>query len=152
MTILNAKRKFTPSKVEWPKSKGVFCLIKVLLAVFLIVGLATTLFPSSDTLFTTSTAWLQTIAAKAASKDIENMRNTAYANLPATTVGSCQSPLPSDIQTDISKLKNGCLKRTVTQYSGSPDIKQITVQINWNSDKGAAESISLDTLIYKSGL
>lgn len=134
-----------------------FSLIEILIALFVIVALVTVLFSSSGTLFTTRSSKLQTVAAKIASKEIENLRNIAFASLPtAGTNKPCSTTDP-----DLSKLKGPptCLL-DVVNYDGkgdppaSPptDIKQLTVKINWKTDNGATQNIKMDTLIYRNGL
>ena len=101
MPNLYAIRKFTLSKVEGLNAKRGFSLIEILIALFVIVALVTILFSSSGTLFATRDSKLQTVAAKIASKEVENLRNIAFASLPAQ--GTEQPCTTSD--TDLDKLK-----------------------------------------------
>ena len=147
------KSRGSPSKALLCRAKEGFSLIEILIALFVIVALVTILFSSSGTLFTTRSSKLQTVATKIASKEIENLRNIAFASLPAAgTDKAC-----STIDPDLSKLKGPpTCKEDVANYDGKSDaltdIKQVTVKINWKTDNGADQNLKMDTLIYRNGL
>ncbi len=138
---------------QWRKSKRGFSLIEILIAFFLIVSLVAILFSSSGTLFTTRSSKLQTVAAKIASDEIENLRNIAFTSLP--TAGADRACSTSD--PNLSKLKGpATCREDVSNYDGKSDaltdIKQFTVKINWKTDNGADQNINMDALIYRNGL
>lgn len=126
-----------------------FSLIEVLLSMFLILALVTILFAASGTYRHSRNSQLQTIATKIASREIENLRKTAFASLPGTGAITGDPDLPN--------LPSGTAERTVANYppncspTCSPDIKQITVTVNW-TEGGVARTISQDTIISKNGL
>lgn len=119
-----------------------FTLIEILLTLFFSATLAILLLTAAGTLVQTHRSNLQTIAARIATKEIETLRNTAYTSLPGD--GSVTDP-------DISKLPGGSAIRTMASYQSSADIKQATITVNW-TEKGLAQTLSLNTLIYKNGL
>lgn len=136
------------------KPKLGFSLIEVMLAVVIIGALATLLYSTSGTLFATRRSKLQSVAAKIASKDIEYMRSLAFASLPPT--GPCTPPTSTD--PDLQQLKEPrYCTRTIVNYDldgpgpllAIADIKQVSITISWKGDKGANESLTMDTLIYK---
>lgn len=124
-----------------------FTLIEIVLSLLLILAILTVFFASSSTYTTSRGANLAGIATKIASRQIETLRKTDYASLP-----SCPSPAGCPISdSDLSKLPSGTAKQIVEDYQTSPDIKQVTVRVDWIVS-GAAKNIKLDTLIYKYGL
>lgn len=119
-----------------------FTLIEVLLSVFFFTALVTILLSASGTLLHTRAGNLQTLAAKIASKQIENLRNTAFASLPGSG---------SFADSDLSQLPQGTATRTITNYESDPDIKEVQITIAW-TENGAPKQVQLMTLIYKNGL
>lgn len=128
------------------KAKEGFGLIEIILSVVLIIAIATGLFTTAGTFLIRRKSDLQAIAAKIASKDIENLRGTPFSSLPAPGAYSC-----AITDSDLSKLPASCGDRTITNYTGDPDIKQVTITIRWQ-EKGIAKSLVMDTLIYANGL
>ncbi len=123
-----------------PKRPG-FTLIEVLLSSFFFIALITILLSSSGTLLNTRKTNLETVAAKIASKQIEDLRNMAY-----TSVAS--GPITD---TDLSKLPQGAANKTVTNYQSSADIKDVLITVTW-TENSAAKQLKMETLIYKNGL
>lgn len=119
-----------------------FTLIEIVLSLLLILAILTVFFVGSSTYTTSRGANLAGIATKIASREIETLRKTDFASLPAS--GSFADP-------DIAKLPQGTATRTITDYETNPDIKQVIVQVDWVV-AGSAKNIKLDTLIYKYGL
>ncbi len=130
-----------------------FSLVEILLSLFLLSSLLAILFSTTGSLFTRRTSDLQAIATKIASRDIENQRNTPFGSLPATTIGGCDYTFPdADLSKLHTKYGNGCVTRTRTDYGSDPNIQWVTVTVNWRTDNGAAQTVQMDTLIYKNGL
>lgn len=123
-----------------------YSLVEILIALFLLGALVTILLTVSGTLFTTRSSRLQSIATKIATKDIEYLRNLPFASFPST--GPCNQPTVAD--TDILKLPSGDCARTVTNYSGSSQIKFVTVTVTWQEK--IQKRVLLDTLVYQAGL
>ena len=114
----------------------------------LIVGLALTLaalmlFSSVvSTIPLTKTARNQNIAYHIASKKIEELRNTAFASLPAS--GNFSDSGLSDLASSTASL-------LVSDYQGSEDIKEIKVTITWLQE-AENKSAAVETLIYNGGI
>lgn len=137
MPNLNARRYILYAKAG-------FGLIEIILSVVLIIAIVTALFASSGTFFIRRSSDLQSIAAKIASKDIENLRGISFSSLPTTATCSI-------IDSDLTKLPNSCGDRTITNYTDDSNIKQVTITIRWQ-EKGIAKNLVMDTLIYANGL
>lgn len=123
-------------------SKAAFTLIEVLLSMFFLIAMVTILLSASGTLLHTRTSNLQTIATKIATKQIENLRNTAYASLPGSGTFA---------DSDLSQLPQGTATRTIANYQSSADIKDVLVIISY-IENGSPRNVNLETLIYKNGL
>lgn len=137
--VVNSDKKTTNHK---HKRSG-FTLIEILIIVFIIAILGTILLTTSGTLSQRHNSNLQSRAAKVASKEIERLRNLNFASLPGT--GSVTG------DPDLSKLPSGTALRTVTNYQGSSQIKQVNVTVTWQVN-GNDRQISMETLIYQYGI
>ncbi|OGE81348.1 MAG: hypothetical protein A2826_02215 [Candidatus Doudnabacteria bacterium RIFCSPHIGHO2_01_FULL_43_23] len=82
----------------------------------------------------------QDIAYHIASKQIEDLRNTDFASLPA-------SQATADPRLEL--LLNGSGFVTITDINS--DLKQVNVNVTW-IELGNTKSVNLDTLIYVSGI
>jgi type II secretory pathway pseudopilin PulG len=118
-----------------------FTLIEVLLFLLVVLALVTILLSSAGTLTKTRSVNLQGIAIKIARQDIENLRKTNFNDIAS---GPITNP-------DLAKLPTSSATRTVTDYLGNLQIKQVAVLISWQESKSPT-SIALDTLISKNGL
>ena len=134
------------SSVKCSRRQG-FTLIEVVLSIFIILAIVTILLIASGSYTTSRGSNLQGIAGKIASREMENLRNTAYASLPV-----CPSPDGCTFtDSDLSKLPSSSAKRFVDTYQSSADMKLVTIQIDWTVN-GAAKQSKINTLIYKNGL
>ena len=127
-TVFSIKEKNTKYEIRntrYKKSAG-FGLIEIILSVVLIIAIATGLFATAGTFLIRRKSDLQAIAAKIASKDIENLRAATFSSLPAPGTYSCVIT-----DSDLSNLPNCCGDRTITNYTGDTNIKQITITIRW---------------------
>ena len=127
-----------------------FALIEILLALILILVIIAILFSASGTFLTTRRSNLQTIAAKIASCEIEQLRNTAFASIATGTDVDISTPCNQDI----SKLPAPkSAKRTITDYGSpaDPDIKQVNIRVTW-TENNASREIKMETLIAENGL
>lgn len=129
------------SKARSRKQPGLV-LIEVLMALLFSATLAILLLITSSTLTQTYKSNMQSVGARIATTEIENLRKTAYASLPAS--GSFSDP-------DLAKLTSSSATLTMSSYQGSPDIKQATVSVSWVQN-GSPRQVILDTLIYKNGI
>lgn len=117
-------------------------LIEVLLALLFSATLAALLLVTASTLTQTYKSNMQSVAARIATTEVENLRKTSYASLPSS--GSFTDP-------DLAKLTSSSATLTMSSYLGSPDIKQATVNITWIQNSSPRQVI-LETLIYKNGI
>ena len=124
------------------KFKRGFSLIEIVLALFLVLALISILLTASATYTHSRRSNLQSIATKIASREIENLRDTAFGNLPGT--GTLTDP-------DLSKLPSSNANRNVANYDPDGKIKQITITIDW-TEKGLTKQIVMETLISEYGL
>lgn len=137
-----SKRAVVSSQKAVSKFAPGFSLVEVLISMFIIVILGFLLLTASGTLAQTYSSNLQTIASKAASKEIETLRETPFASLPSS--GAIVDP-------NLSKLPAGAATRTVTTYQSDPTIKQINVTVTWTFN-GSARQLQMATLIYQNGI
>lgn len=119
-----------------------FSLVEVVLSLFVALALITILLTASATLRTSRNSNLQVIATQIASRQIENLRNTDYASLPANGTTTFND-------SNLSKLPNSTATQTFSDYG--TDIKQVTLQVSWQ-ESGVNKNIKIDTLIYKNGI
>ncbi len=140
------------SKVKGQKSKVLlvtfpaFTLIEVLLSVFFLIAMVTILLSASGTLLHTRKSNLETIAAKIATKQIENLRNTDFDSLPGSGTFS---------DTELPQLPQGVANRAITNATidsqVEPDVKDVSITITW-TENGIPKQFKTETLIYKYGL
>ena len=131
-------------------SKPGFTLIEIALSLVFILAMIVILLTASGTFRTTRKGNLQGVATKIASRQIENLRNTAFASLP-----NCPSPTGCSItsaeEPDLSKLPSGSATKTLDDYEASTKIKQVLIKVNW-TENTAPQEIKIETLISENGL
>jgi len=88
-----------------------------------------------------------TLSYEIASKEMETVRSTPFANLANQTNGNFYS----DSSADLAKLSGGQGKLTIRDYNGSSSIKEIIVTVNWN-ENGNAKTTILNTLATSGGI
>ena len=118
-----------------------FSLVEVVLSLFVALALITILLTASATLRTSRNSNLHVIATQIATRQIENLRNTAYGSLPAGTTPFSDA--------NLTKLPNSTATQTFSDYG--TNIKQVTLQVGWQ-EGGVSKNIKIDTLIYKNGI
>ena len=123
-----------------------FTLIEILLALLIIMAILVIFFTASSTYVSSRGTNLQTVAAKIASCEIEQLRKTAFASIANGTTN-----IGSPCNQDIPKLPQGQATRTISDYSASTEIKLATILVIW-VDNNAAKNIKMETLIYEFGL
>jgi len=127
-----------------------FTLIEIALSLVFILAMIVILLTASGTFRTTRKGNLQGVATKIASRQIENLRNTAFASLP-----NCPSPTGCSItsaeEPDLSKLPSGSATKTLDDYEASTKIKQVLIKVNW-TENTAPQEIKIETLISENGL
>ena len=124
------------------KHKHGFSLIEILLSIFIIIALISVLLTTSASYYQTHRSNLQQLAMSIASKQMETLRNTDFASLPATG---------SFTDSDLSKLPQATTTRTITNYQSNPKIKLVTLKVNWVESQ-VTKNIQLETLISETGL
>lgn len=118
-----------------------FSLIEVVLSLFVTLALITILLTATATLRTSRNSNLQVTATQIASRQIENLRNTAYGSLPTGTTPFSDA--------NLTKLPNSTATQTFSDYGTK--IKQVTLQVSWQ-ESGINKNIKIDTLIYENGI
>ncbi len=137
----NSQKKFPVPSFQFQVLGG-FSLIEIVLTIFLVLALLSILFTASSTVIHSRNSSLQNTAAKIATREIENLRNTAYVSLPSS--GSISDP-------DLQKLPSGSATRTISDYQSSTKIKQVTITVNWK-EKEVPRQLVMETLISENGL
>ncbi|OGD86646.1 hypothetical protein A2870_00240 [Candidatus Curtissbacteria bacterium RIFCSPHIGHO2_01_FULL_41_11] len=125
-----------------------FTLIEVVLSIFIILAIVTIILIASGSYATSHGSNLQGIAAKIASREMENLRNTPFDSLV-----NCDPPDGCPItDSDLTKLNSATAKKEFIQnYDSSADMKLVTIQVNWTVN-GAPKQSKLETLFYRYGL
>ena len=120
-----------------------FSLIEVIIALALVLVTLLIFGVAVSSLPLARGARDQNIAYHIAGKKLEDLRHTAFAQLPPS--GSFSDPalanLPSGADANL----------TVANYQSSSSIKQATVVVSW-TENGTAESVTMDTLIASGGI
>ena len=119
-----------------------FSLLEVPISLFIIAVMLLVYAAASNTLMLNRNSREADLANYIAVSEIEDLRNTGYANLPAS--GAFTHPL-------LDQLPSGTATITITDYNN--DTKEAVVTVSWK-DQGsfAAHSAVLTTLINKYGL
>lgn len=126
------------------KPKKGFTLIEVVISILLILALVTILLVTTGTFNSTRNSNLQGVAAKIASKKVESLRKSGFANIP---IGGPTSFSDSDL----SKLPNATATQTVTYFTSTTKVKVVTINVDWTIN-GAPRNIKMETLVYEYGL
>ncbi len=83
----------------------------------------------------------ENLAYHAANKQMEVLRDTAYASLPAS--GTISDPM-------LAQIPSGAGSFTVSNYPGYGGMKELVVTVTWNV--GVAKSVVLRTLAGSGGI
>ena len=124
------------------KFKLGFSLVEILLSIFIIIALISVLLTTSASYYQTHRSNLQQLAMSIASKQMETLRNTAFASLPSSG---------SFTDSDLSKLPQGTATQTLTNYQSSTKIKLVTIKVSWTESQ-VTKNAQLETLISETGL
>lgn len=131
------------SNVNCRRRRPGFSLIEVLLFMLMALAMATILINSLSGFSKTRAVNLEATASQIANREIENLKNTTFPSLPGS--GSISDP-------DLTKLSpDATATRTVVNYQGDTDIKQITITVSW-TEEGVAKQIEMVTLLYEYGV
>jgi len=124
-----------------PKRLG-FTLIEVLITLALVSVLISIFFTATNIWRWIRHVRWQTFAKQIASREIEQLRNTPYDNLPAS--GSFSD-------SNMTKIPQGSGQMNIAVVNGQADLSQVKVTVFWVQE-GQTKSIQLDTLMSKNGL
>lgn len=124
------------------KSGSGFSLIEVIIALAVLLLAVSVFGVALSTTPLTKTSKNQNLAYHIAAKKIEDLRNTQFATLPAS--GPFSDPALSNLPLAAANL-------LISDYSGSSQIKQAAVTVNWN-EGGTPRFVTLETLISQGGL
>ena len=147
--IVNGEKSIydSPSTIHQRRKRAGFTLVEILLALFLFTAMITILLSASGTLLHTRKSNLETLAAKIATKQIENLRNTDFDLLPPGSDTFSDTELP--------QLPQGVANRAITNATidsqVEPDVKNVSITITW-TENGIPKQFKTETLIYKYGL
>lgn len=120
-----------------------FSLVEVLLFMLLALAMATILINSLSGFSKTRAVNLEATASQITNREIENLKNTSFSSLPASGAIS---------DSDLAKLSpDAAATRSVTNYQGNTNIKQITITVSW-TEEGVAKQIEMVTLLYEYGV
>jgi len=150
------------------KKNSGFSLIEILISLLFIGALVTILLTTTGSLFTRRQSDLQSVAAKALTKEIERLRGESYSKLTDGSNGdlvhdsTCPSVYPTAQNNDLKNLRNPQLCRNLYDYEdpnpetsnpdGSTKIVGVTITVYWENDNGVEKSLPMDTLISENGL
>lgn len=135
---------------DYPQAKG-FSLIEVLLFLLVVFGLVTVLFSSAGVLSKTRGTNLESIASGIARCEIEQLRNTSFGSITNGTGVEIQAPCNQDVSKLPACSSPPCATRTIADYQSDPDIKSVTITINW-IENTVNKDIKMSTLISRYGL
>ena len=131
------------STVNCQLFKGGFSLIEIVLSTFLILLFVTVVLSASGTYITSRKPNLAYIAAKIASRDLEDLRTFPFVQLPPNGIYSI-----SDLE--LAKLPQGQAQRTISDYGGDPKIRQIIVKVTY-TENNAPREIKMVSLFTENG-
>src|SRR3989344_3797323 len=143
--LLNRKRYNNSTIQQFNNIKEGFSLIELILSLFSISILALILVTSIQSLSTRRRQDLSAIASKAATKEIEHLRNLNFSSITATTSPlACSSEFT---QAGTSSYLPGCsIRRDVDSYQGDSLIKQVGLTVSWTTTGSQTKSVTMQTL------
>lgn len=116
-------------------------LIEVVISMFMISVLLVFYISALNSVALTRKQTYRDIAYHAANKQMEVLRNTAYASLPPS--GAISDSL-------LAQIPSGAGNYTVDAYPGFSGMKELVVTVTWND--GQAKSVVLKTLAGTGGI
>ena len=142
--------KYIILNTKYRKSEG-FSLVEIILSLFSISILSLILITSIQSLSTRRRQDLSAIASKAATKEIEQLRNLNFSSITATTSPlACSSEFT---QAGTSSYLPGCsIRRDVDSYQGDSLIKQVGLTVSWTTTGSQTKSVTMQTLMTSGGL
>ncbi len=116
-------------------------LIEVVISMFMLMVLVLFYVSALNTVALTRKQTYSDLAYHVANKQMETLRNTPYASLPAS--GAVSDPM-------LGQIPSGAGSFTVGNYAGYAGMKEITVTVTWND--GQNKSMVLQTLAGSGGI
>jgi len=116
-------------------------LIEVIISMFMLSVLLVFYISALNTVALTRKLRYENLAYHAANKQMEVLRDTAYASLPAS--GTISDPM-------LAQIPSGAGSFTVSNYPGYGGMKELVVTVTWNV--GVAKSVVLRTLAGSGGI
>jgi prepilin-type N-terminal cleavage/methylation domain-containing protein len=116
-------------------------LIEVLVSIFMVGALIVLYSAAFNVLIFTKRMRNENVAYHIASKQMEEIRSTTYASLPASN--SFNDPL-------LAQLPSGTANFTVINYVGYNGVKEVVVTVGWND--GRARTTQLRSLFGTGGI
>ena len=154
--ISDIKKKMSDFRLPTSDFRPGFAFIEIFLGLLIFGVIVVMLATASGSVFTRRHVDQQAIASKVASREIENVRNLAFASI--TNINSQNCSITD--QKEANDLPGCLVSRTITwPYGGNNDLKFVSVTVQWKNEKGQlgpinpqtgqASPITMDTLIYK---
>lgn len=131
--------------IELVRNKKGFSLVEFMIAIAILsIGLLSLVGLQSTAIRGNLTSKNMTSAILLAEKKMEEFKNTSFTSLNNGTFNDPSNPLTSTGGT------GGIFNRswTISTYSGSTYMKQITINITW-TEGGLSKATSLDTIISR---
>jgi|SRR3989344_5152984 len=142
--------KYIILNTKYRKSKG-FSLVELILSLFSISILSLILITSIQSLSTRRRQDLSAIASKAATKEIEHLRNLNFSSITPASGLACSSDFT---QAGTPSYLPGCSINRTFSYYDPPDnkIKQVGLTVSWTTTGGQTKSVTMQTLMTQGGL
>ena len=118
-----------------------FSLIEVILSMFMVVVLFLLYVSALNLVALLKKVKMEDIAYHIANKQLETLRETPFASLPASGTIT---------DTDLSTIPQGSGSYTVAAYAPLNKMKEITVTVNWND--GSSKNITIKSLAGTGGI
>ena len=129
------------SNLKSPISNSGMSLIEVVISMFLISVLLVFYVAALNTVALSRKQRYADIAYHVANKEMEILRSTSYASLPASSTFS---------DSQLAAIPSGAANYTISNYSGFAGMKEMVVTVVWND--GSARQVVLKTLAGSGGI
>ena len=129
------------SQISKLKSQNGMSLIEVIISMFMIAALLVFYTSALNLVALSKKTRKENIAYHIANKQMEDLRNTAFASLPAS--GTISDSM-------LSQIPSGSGGYTVSSYAGFSGMKEMVVTVSWND--GISRQVILKSLAGNGGL
>ncbi len=141
-----------PSLVPKPYTlspRSGFSLIELLLTIVLIAAISAILIRGAGGLHSRRRTDLLSVAGKAASQQIEKVRNQDFLSVGPALNQTCSSDYTDS--TKPSYLPGCRIDQSVSSYGGDANIKQVSITVSWTY-QSKSQLVVMETLISPGGL